>query len=117
MEISKIRKSLRCQRKTLQKASGSSLGQNIQLDYQSGYFADFIGFDASYYGAIKLAASKDFASRAILYNDDGEAKGYNKIGQRYAKFKLDLEPVNFNGKAGWFTLKTRVFLLTPNVCH
>ncbi|BBG59169.1 outer membrane porin, OprD family [Providencia rustigianii] len=80
-------------------------GQNIQLDYQSGYFADFIGFDASYYGAIKLAASKDFASRAILYNDDGEAKGYNKIGQRYAKFKFDFEPVNVKGKAGWFTLK------------
>ena len=82
-------------------------GQNLQLDYKSGYFADVIGFDASYYGGIKLAASKDFASRAILYNDDGEAKGYNKIGQRYAKVKLDFEPVKINGKAGWFTLKNK----------
>ncbi|TBL26984.1 outer membrane porin, OprD family, partial [Klebsiella oxytoca] len=39
------------------------------------------------------------------YNDDGEAKGYNKIGQRFAKVRFDLDPVLINGKAGWFTLK------------
>nr|WP_314265222.1 OprD family outer membrane porin [uncultured Moellerella sp.] len=82
-------------------------GQNLTIDYKSGYFADFIGFDASYYGGIKLGASEDFASRAILYNDDGKAKGYNKIGQRYAKIKLDLDPVMIHGKAGWFTLKNK----------
>ena len=29
-------------------------GQGVAVDYQSGYFADIIGFDAIYYGAIKL---------------------------------------------------------------
>ncbi|MBP6123229.1 MULTISPECIES: OprD family outer membrane porin [Providencia] len=87
------------------KQVANAWGQNFQADFKSGYFADIIGFDASYYGGIKLGASKDFASRAILWNDDGHAKGYNKIGQRYAKVKFDLDPVLINGKAGWFTLK------------
>ncbi|MCW2254298.1 hypothetical protein M2263_000389 [Providencia alcalifaciens] len=80
-------------------------GQNFQADFKSGYFADVIGFDASYYGGVKLGASKDFASRAILYNDNGHAEGYNKIGQRFVKLKFDLDPVEVKGQAGWFTLK------------
>lgn len=80
-------KTVLIKRKPVQKTSRKCLGQNFQADFKSGYFADVIGFDASYYGGIKLGASKDFASRAILYNDDGHAKGYNKIGQRYAKIK------------------------------
>lgn len=80
-------------------------GQGLTVDYKSGYFADFIGFDASYYGGVKLGASEDFSSRAILYNDNGKAEGYNKVGQRYAKIKMDLDPVMINVKGGWFTLK------------
>lgn len=80
-------------------------GQNLTIDYNSGYFADIIGFNASWYSGIKLGASEDFASRAIFYNDDGKAKGYNKVGQRYAKLKFDLDPMKVNVKSGWFTLK------------
>lgn len=87
------------------KQVANAWGQNFQADFKSGYLGGILGFDVSYYGGIKLGASKDFASRAILYNDDGDAKGYNKIGQRFAKVKFDLDPVLINGKAGWFTLK------------
>lgn len=79
--------------------------QGLTVDYTSGYFADFIGFDASYYSGAKLGASDNFASRAILYNDDGEAKGYTKIGQRYAKLKMDILRAKVNVKGGWFTIK------------
>ncbi|HIF5761335.1 TPA: OprD family outer membrane porin, partial [Raoultella ornithinolytica] len=44
-------------------------GQGVAVDYQSGYFADIIGFDATYYGAIKLGASDYFNSRGVLYNN------------------------------------------------
>ncbi|WP_338505943.1 OprD family outer membrane porin [Erwinia aphidicola] len=50
-------------------------GQGISLDYNSGYFADIIGLDASYYQVYKLAASDDFAGRSVLYNHNGHARG------------------------------------------
>ncbi|VTR26050.1 putative outer membrane porin protein [Serratia fonticola] len=53
-------------------------GQGITLDYQSGYFADMLGVDASYYGVIKLAASDDFWGRSVLYNDNGQAKRFQQ---------------------------------------
>lgn len=47
----------------------SAWGQGVAVDYQSGYFSDIIGIDATYYSAIKLGASDYFNSRGILYND------------------------------------------------
>ncbi len=41
-------------------------GRDFSAEYQSGYFADIIGFDASYYSAIKLGASDYFNSRGVL---------------------------------------------------
>lgn len=95
------------------KTIAQAWGQGIALDYKSGYLADFIGFDLSYYGAIKLAASDNFSSRAVLYNNNGDAEGYNKIGQRYVKFKLDVEPVRFDVHGGWQVLKN-VGILTSS---
>lgn len=85
-------------------------GQAITLDYRSGYLFDIIGFDASYTGVIKLAASDYFSTRALLYNDGegfekGNAKSYNKMGQRYLKLKLGDESLGLNAKAGWQVLK------------
>lgn len=62
-------------------------GQGFSAEYQSGYFADIIGFDASYYSAIKLGASDYFNSRGVLYNNGtgnkkSNAEGYSKFGQR-----------------------------------
>lgn len=88
-------------------------GQGIEVAYNSGYFADFIGFDVTYYGAIKLAASDKFSSRAILYKDEnGDAKGYNKIGQRYVKIKLGKDGNRFDGKAGWIVMRNVGILTT-----
>lgn len=91
--------------KTDYKTVAQAWGQGIALDYESGYFKDFIGVDISYYGGVKLAASDNFSSRAILYNNNGHAEGYNKIGQRYVKFKLDFDAVRFDAKAGWQVMK------------
>lgn len=87
-------------------------GQGIEVGYNSGYFADFIGFDMTYYGAIKLAASDNFQSRAILYNNNGKAEGYNKIGQRYVKIKLGENGNRFDAKAGWIVMKNVGILTT-----
>lgn len=68
-------------------------GQAFTLNYSSGYLFDIVGFDASYSGIIKLAASDYFSTRGLLYNDGagfdkGNASGFNKPGQRYLKLKL-----------------------------
>jgi hypothetical protein len=55
-------------------------GQGVAVDYQSGYFADIIGFDAIYYGAIKLGASDYFNSRGVLYNNGNGNKKSNAQG-------------------------------------
>ncbi len=55
-------------------------GQGVAVDYQSGYFADIIGFDATYYGAMKLGASDYFNSRGVLYNDGSGNKKSNAEG-------------------------------------
>ncbi|XKM12817.1 hypothetical protein RCS94_07240 [Orbaceae bacterium ac157xtp] len=80
-------------------------GQSFGFDYESGYLFDLIGVDASFISAIKLADSKYFASRALLYNDNGEAKGYNKFAQRYLKLKLGNDQIKFKGKVGYQILK------------
>lgn len=81
-------------------------GQGVALDYTSGYFADLIGFNLSYYGAIKLGASDRFDSRGILYNaghgnTKGDAQGFSKLGQRYVKLKLGNETLKGELHGGW----------------
>lgn len=84
-------------------------GQGIGLDYKSGYFADIIGFDLSYYGAVKLGASDYFDTRGILYkagqeNKKGNAQGFSKFGQRYVKLKLSDGAVKSALHGGWESL-------------
>ncbi|OCG58548.1 hypothetical protein [Gilliamella sp. Fer4-1] len=88
----------------------SAWGQAFTFDYKSGYLLDIIGFDITYSNIIKLGASDYFATRNLLYNDGKSynkhhAHGFNKFTQRYAKVKLGNDAVNFNGKAGWHSLK------------
>ncbi|MBU9822010.1 OprD family outer membrane porin [Rahnella sp. BCC 1045] len=86
----------------------SAWGQGLALDYKSGYLADAIGVDASYYGVIKLAAADNFASRGILYDDDGQAKGFNKLGQFFGKAKFSQSGVEGNLYGGWKLIKLGV---------
>lgn len=94
----------------------SAWGQSFAINYQSGYLFDFIGFDATFTGAIKLAASENFASRGILYrNSNNEAEGFSKIGQRYVKIKLGQDDgFNVKAKAGWQILKNFGTLTASN---
>ncbi len=64
--------------------------EGIELNYKSGYVADTVGFDASYYGAIALDHSgKD------PYNETSEGgqlltkdySGFQKLGQALVKLK------------------------------
>ncbi|YCH30184.1 OprD family porin [Erwinia sp. D4-22] len=84
-------------------------GQGLTLDYKSGYFADLIGFDLSYYGAVKLGASDFFDTRGILYkagqeNKKGNAQGFSKFGQRYVKLKLGDDKLKSEMHGGWESL-------------
>lgn len=95
---------------TGEKRVHNAWGQGINLDYKSGYFADFIGVDVSYYTAVKLAASDYFATRALLYSDGSgfnknNARGYNKFGQRAVKVRFSLGDVVFHGKGGWQVMR------------
>lgn len=85
-------------------------GQGFSLDYQSGYFADVIGVDATWYGAVKLGASDYFNSRGVLYNNGGgnlksNADGFSKIGQRNIKLKYAFSDAQLNARWGWQTIK------------
>lgn len=85
-------------------------GQGVAVDYQSGYFADIIGFDATYYGAVKLGASDYFNSRGVLYNNGsgnkkGNAEGFSKFGQRNVKLQYRLADTHLNARWGWQTMK------------
>ncbi len=86
------------------------MGPGFAADYQSGYFADIIGFDVTYYSAIKLGASDYFNSRGVLYNNGtgnnkNNAEGYSKFGQRNIKLKYAIEDLHLNARWGWQMLK------------
>ncbi|MFD1802113.1 OprD family outer membrane porin [Mixta tenebrionis] len=92
-------------------------GQGLTLDYKSGYLADVIGFDASWYGAAKLGASDHFGSRGILYKSGSENKksnahGFNKFGQRYVKLKYGSDDFQLKAQGGWQRLKEQGVIST-----
>lgn len=94
-------------------------GQGFAADYQSGYFADIIGFDVTYYSAIKLGASDYFNSRGVLYNNGtgnkkGNAEGYSKFGQRNIKIKYNVMDTQLNARWGWQMLKNYGVISTSN---
>lgn len=85
-------------------------GQGVAVDYQSGYFADTLGVDVTYYGAVKLGASDYFNTRGVLYNngsgnDKSNAEGYSKFGQRNLKLKSSLAGAQLHARWGWQTMK------------
>ncbi|MGX9374438.1 OprD family outer membrane porin [Pantoea ananatis] len=94
-------------------------GQGFSADYQSGYFSDIIGFDATYYSAIKLGASDYFNSRGVLYNNGtgnnkNNADGYSKFGQRNIKLKYNVLDASLNARWGWQMLRNYGVISTSN---
>jgi hypothetical protein len=85
--------------------------QGLRADYKSGYINDNFGFDASYVGVIKLAASKYFFTRQYLYaseDTDGdylsEPDGFNKFEQVYFKQKFGDENAGVKLQEGQIVL-------------
>ncbi len=92
------------------KAVHNAWGQAASLSFQSGYFNEVLGFDASYTRAVKLGASDYFATRGMLYNhgsgyDKHNAGGFSRFGQRYVKLKFGDEALGLRAKGGWHELK------------
>ncbi len=71
--------------------SWSQTAEGIQLNYKSGYFADTIGFDASYYGTLGLdhsgvdPYSEKVGGGQLLTRDNSS---YHKLGQAFVKAKI-----------------------------
>jgi len=94
-------------------------GQAANVNLQSGYLWEVIGFDATYTRAIRLGASDYFSSRGLLYNqgegmDKKNAHGFSKFGQRYVKVKLGDQTLGAQAKGGWQELKNFGVLTTTN---
>lgn len=75
--------------------------QGALLDYQSGWYQETVGVDASWYSVAKLYANDDFAGRDLLRDKNGHAEGFNKIGQLYAKVKWEEGDAYARLFAGW----------------
>lgn len=84
--------------------SQNAWAQGIHLDYRSGLFQEWLGFDASWYGVSKLYANRSFAGRNLLRNNQGHAEGFNKVGQLYARTRFGDEKHFIETKAGWHQL-------------
>ncbi|MCX4025670.1 outer membrane porin, OprD family [Endozoicomonas sp. SM1973] len=75
--------------------------QGLQLNYTSGYFADIIGFDASYYGAWDLdSPGNNFTHLPADGRNPKETNDISLLGQAYVKVKLGDDDLNFNFKHG-----------------
>ena len=84
----------------------SQWAQGMELNYKSGYFADFIGFDMSYYGSLRLAQTgieKHGLMGGQLLGKDSQS--YQKLGQAFIKIKASEGPVKLTGKAGYTRIK------------
>ena len=90
--------------------------QSARIDLRSGYFADIIGLDASWYGALKLVGDDEKYGSGVLRDRSATVKNghlvarqesYNKLGQAYLKARFSSEDLNTHLKAG------RLFIDTP----
>jgi hypothetical protein len=86
------------------------------LDYNSPYLMNTIGFDASYYAVGKIDSEDNSMG---LLQDDEERKGFSKLGQAYAKAKLQYGGVTVHGQIGRgrfesATVKTRDTRVAPD---
>lgn len=79
----------------------SAWAQGLHLDYASGYYHDALGFDASWYGVMKLYANKYFYGRNMLRDNNGQAEGFNKLGQYYAKARWENNRGYLHLYGGW----------------
>ncbi|MFH8133345.1 OprD family outer membrane porin [Pantoea osteomyelitidis] len=75
--------------------------QALHLDWQSGWYQDVVGLNASWYGVTKLYASDDFMGRDVLRDNHGHAEGFNKLGMLYLKARWEEGQQKLQVNAGW----------------
>lgn len=88
--------------------------QGVEANLESGYLYDMFGFDASFYGAMKLDSSVTNGYSALVndellrHTSNGKDTGYVKMGQAYLKAKAGNEDMNAYGKLGYMMLDTNL---------
>ncbi|MDE1462363.1 OprD family outer membrane porin [Spartinivicinus poritis] len=62
--------------------------QTAMVNYESGYWADLIGIDASIYSTLKLDSGRGTTNTGLLVvTDDGDAESYSALGVALLKAK------------------------------
>ncbi len=88
------------------KKDWSQWAQGVEANFKSGYIANTIGFDASYYGALKLDHTGIDPYNTRMKGGQLLAKGnkgYHKLGQAYLKAKFGDDQLGFYGQAGFMS--------------
>ncbi|WP_034943733.1 OprD family outer membrane porin [Erwinia oleae] len=75
--------------------------QGLHLNYRSGWLADTLGVDASWYNVTKLYANRSFAGRDLVRDNNGHAEGLSKVGQLYGKARWGDNDRYARLYAGW----------------
>ncbi|ROR15012.1 OprD family outer membrane porin [Erwinia sp. JUb26] len=88
--------------------------QALLVDYRSGWFQEWLGLDASWYGVSKLHANRSFAGRDLVRDHHGHAEGFQKLGQLYLRTQWGDKQHFLKMKGGWQQLNKFAVL---NVTH
>ncbi len=81
-----------------------ALTQALMLRYKSPYLNDIVGFNASWFGNLKLAAEDGKGGTGLLQDEpDGSQESYAKLAEAFVKFKLPLESTLDIGRMELFT--------------
>ena len=85
-------------------ADSEALTQALMLRYKSPYLNEFVGFNASWFGNLKLAAEDGKGGTGLLQDQpDGSQESYAKLAEAFVKFKLPLESTLDVGRMELFT--------------
>ena len=71
------------------KEGADALG--IQVNFQSCWYADAVGFDASLYTVGDLHSPNPKTRDLLIQTGDGNRTGYSKLGQAYVKAKVQMD--------------------------
>ncbi|WP_281647131.1 OprD family outer membrane porin [Parendozoicomonas sp. Alg238-R29] len=63
----------------------------VQINFQSGWYADAVGFDASLFTVGNLNSPYDRTRDLLLVTGSGNKTGFSKLAQAYVKAKYSLE--------------------------
>ncbi len=96
--------------------TSEALTQALMLRYDSAYLNDIVGFNASFFGNLKLAAEDGKGSTGLLQDEaDGSQESYAKLAESFVKFKLPMRSTLDLGRMELFTplLNDPDFRATP----